>query len=402
MLVRWNGVAAPTVDARSLAGAAFADAVLWRRELHRRPELSFQEHETARFVEETLGSFGGLKLSRPTETSVMARLVTGRAGPVLALRADIDALPITEESGLPFASEREGVMHACGHDGHTAELLAVARLLLGLRDSLRGEVRFIFQHAEELLPGGARDLVAAGALADVDAIVGCHLITPLDLGKVGVPSGPFMASPDTFSIVIEGRGGHAAFPHESVDPIAIAAQVVVALQHVVARETDPNERLVVTVSRISGGSADNIIPESVELGGTVRTFNTEARERARTAIERIVGGVTQAHAAAYRFEYVEGYLPVDNDPELATRVATAVERALGADALTEIAPIMGGDDFSAYQREAPGVYFMVGAGNEETGATFPHHHPRFTIDERAMENAIAVFVEFARDLLAVD
>ena len=402
MLVRWNGVAAPTVDPRSLAGSALADAVLWRRELHRRPELSFQEHETARFVEETLGSFGGHELSRPTETSVMARLVTGRAGPVLALRADIDALPITEESGLPFASEREGVMHACGHDGHTAELLAVARLLLGLRDSLRGEVRFIFQHAEELLPGGARDLVAAGALADVDAIVGCHLITPLDVGKVGVPSGPFMASPDTFSIVIEGRGGHAAFPHESVDPIAIAAQVVVSLQHVVARETDPNERVVVTVSRISGGTADNIIPESVELGGTVRTFNTEARERARTAIERIVAGVTQAHAAAYRFEYVEGYLPVDNDPELAARVAAAVERALGANALTEIAPIMGGDDFSAYQREVPGVYFMVGARNEETGATFPHHHPRFTIDERAMENAIAVFVEVARDLLAAE
>src|SRR5260221_8636517 len=148
MLVRWRGMSAPTVDARSLAGEAFADAVSWRRELHRRPELSFQEHETARFVEETLRSFGGLEVSRPTETSVMARLVTGRAGPVLALRADIDALPIREETGLPFASEREGVMHACGHDGHTAELLAVARLLLAQRDSLRGEVRFLFQHAE--------------------------------------------------------------------------------------------------------------------------------------------------------------------------------------------------------------------------------------------------------------
>jgi amidohydrolase len=321
---------------------------------------------------------------------------------VLALRADIDALPIREETGLPFASEREGVMHACGHDGHTAELLAVAQLLVAMRDSLSGEVRFLFQHAEELLPGGARDVVASGALAGVDAVVGCHLISELDVGKVAVPSGPFMAAPDTFAITIEGRGGHAARPHLTVDPVVIAAEVVLALQHVVARETDPNERLVVTITRIAGGSADNIIPESVELGGTVRTFNTEARERARTAIERIVAGVTQAHAAAYRFEYVEGYLPVDNDPELATRVAAAVERALGADALTEIAPIMGGDDFSAYQRETPGVYFMVGAGSKETGATFPHHHPRFTIDERAMENAIAVFVEFARDLLAVE
>jgi amidohydrolase len=394
-------VAAPTVDVRSLAAEAFTDAVEWRRKLHRRPELSFHEHETARFVEETLGSFGGLDVSRPTETSVMGRLVTGRAGPVLALRADIDALPIREETGLPFASEREGVMHACGHDGHTAELLAVARVLLGLRDDLRGEVRFLFQHAEELLPGGARDVVAAGALDGVDFVLGCHLISDLDVGRVAVPRGPFMAAPDTFGIVIQGRGGHAAFPHETVDPVTIAAHVVLGLQSVVSRETDPNERVVVTVSRIAGGSADNIIPGAVELGGTVRTFSTEARERARTAVERIVAGVTQAHAAGYRFEYVEGYLPVDNDAELAARVTAAAERALGSEAVVEIPPIMGGDDFSAYQQEAPGVYFMVGARSEEAGATFPHHHPRFTIDERAMENAVSVFVETARDLLSV-
>ncbi len=393
-------MAAPTVDAGSLAAAAFADAVEWRRHLHRRPELSFHEHETSRFVEETLASFGGLELSRPTPTSVLARLVTDRPGPVLALRADIDALPITEESGVPFASEHEGVMHACGHDGHTAVLLAVARTLVGMRDSLSGEVRFIFQHAEELLPGGAREVVAAGALDGVDAVVGCHLLSVLDLGTVAVPTGPFMAAPDTFAIVVEGRGGHAAFPQECVDPIAVAAQVVVGLQYVVARETDPNEPVVVTVSRIAGGTADNIIPESVELGGTVRTFSVEAREKARASIERIVAGVTQAHDATYRMDYVEGYLPVDNDAELAVRVKAAAERALGADALIDIPPIMGGDDFSAYQREAPGVYIMVGARSEEAGALFPHHHPRFAIDERGMENAIAVFIETTRELLA--
>jgi len=174
-------MAAPTVDTGSLAAAVFGDAVEWRRHLHRRPELSFHEHETSRFVEETLASFGGLELSRPTPTSVLARLVTGRPGPVLALRADIDALPITEESGVPFASEHEGVMHACGHDGHTAVLLAVARTLVGARDSLSGEARFIFQHAEELLPGGAREVVAAGALDGVDAVVGCHLLSVLDV-----------------------------------------------------------------------------------------------------------------------------------------------------------------------------------------------------------------------------
>jgi amidohydrolase len=395
-------VAAPTVDPGAPAAATPDDAVSWRRHLHRNPELSFHEHETARFVEETLESFGGLEVSRPTETSVAARLVTGRPGPTLALRADIDALPIVEETGLPFASESEGVMHACGHDGHTAALLAVARTLVELRDGLRGEVRFLFQHAEELLPGGARDLVAAGVLDGVDAVVGCHLISELELGKVAVPTGPFMASPDTFSIVVEGRGGHAAFPHESVDPVAIAAQVVLGLQFVVARETDPNEPVVVTVARIAGGSAYNIIPESVALEGTVRTFTGEARERARTAIERIVQGITQAHGATGRVEYVEGYLPVDNEPELAARVAAAAARALGPGALTDVDPIMGGDDFSAYQQEAPGVYFMVGARSEEAGSTFPHHHPRFTIDERAMGNAIAVFVETARELLGAD
>jgi amidohydrolase len=388
------------VNAVSLADEVLADAVAWRRHLHRNPELSFHEHDTARFVEETLASFGGLELSRPTETSVMARLVTGRAGPVLAFRADIDALPIVEESGLPFASERDGVMHACGHDGHTAALLAVARALVAMRDELGGEARFLFQHAEELLPGGARDLVAAGVLDGVDALVGCHLLSIFDFGKVAVPRGAFMAAPDTFRIVVEGRGGHAAFPSQSVDPIAVAAEVVLALQFVVARETDPNERVVVTVSRIAGGTADNVIPESVELGGTVRTFSAEARERARSAIERIVAGVTQAHHAGYAFDYVEGYLPVDNDEALAARVAAAVERALGPEALTPIAPIMGGDDFSAYQQVVPGVYFMVGARSEEAASTFPHHHPRFTVDERAIGNAVAVFIETARDFLA--
>ena len=373
----------------------------WRRHLHRHPELSFHEHQTARYIEERLASFGGLELSRPTPTSVVGRLVTGRGGPVLALRADIDALPILEESGLPFASERDGVMHACGHDGHTAGLLAVARLLLGLRGQLRGEVRFLFQHAEEQLPGGARELIAAGVLDGVDFVVGCHLVTSLELGAVAVPVGPFMAAPDTFSIVVEGRGGHAAAPHDTVDPIAIAAQLVTNLQHVVARETDAGERVVVSVTRIAGGSADNVVPESVELGGTVRTFSTELRDRTRAAMERVVAGVTRAHAAGYRFEYAEGYLPVDNEPALARRVAGAVRRTLGEDAVvTDSPPVMYGDDFSAYQREAPGVYFHAGARSEETGAVFPHHHPRFTFDERAMENAVALFVETAFELLA--
>ena len=225
-----------------------AQAVAWRRHLHANPELSFEEVETSAFVERQLRAIGGLELSRPTATSVVARLRCGD-GPVLALRADMDALPIEEESGVEFASTRPGVMHACGHDMHTAWLLAVAQTLAARRDELAGEVRFLFQHAEELPPGGARELVATGALDGVDAIVGAHVFADVEVAKVAVPSGSFMAAPDTFRIVVRGRGGHAAMPHESADPLAAAAQIVSNLQHIVSRETDPIRRAVVSVTR---------------------------------------------------------------------------------------------------------------------------------------------------------
>ena len=229
-----------------------ADAVAWRRRLHRHPELSFKELETAAYVEERLSSFGGFEISRPTATSVVARLVGGE-GPTLALRADMDALPITEESGVDYASTREGVMHACGHDVHTAVLLAVARVLGARRSSLRGEVRFLFQHAEETPPGGARELVAAGVLEGVDAIVGAHVFANVEVGKVAAPVGPFMAAPDTFRVVVQGVGGHAAMPHEAVDPVVAAAQIVVNFQHVVAREVNPSRRAVVSTTQIATG-----------------------------------------------------------------------------------------------------------------------------------------------------
>jgi amidohydrolase len=366
-------------------------AVAWRRHLHRHPELSFQEVETSRFVEETLRSFGGLELERPTPTSVVARLRCG-AGPTLALRADMDALPIEEESGVEFASENAGVMHACGHDAHTAVLLAVARTLVERRDELAGEVRFVFQHAEELPPGGARELVAAGVLEGVDAIVGCHLFSKVETGKVAVPVGAFMAAPDTFTITVRGVGGHAAMPHDSIDPVLAAAQLVVSLQQIVAREIDPIARAVVTVARIAGGTVTNIIPESVELAGTVRTFEHEVQARIRAAIERIANGVAAAHRCTAEVVYEEGYAATVNDAGVTARVAANVD----PERLIELDPIMGGEDFSAYQLVVPGCFFVVGAGAEEA---FPHHHPRFRIDEAAMPVAADVFVRTALDFL---
>jgi amidohydrolase len=370
-------------------GDIASEAVAWRRHMHAHPELSFEEYETARFIRETLASFGELEIASPTPTSVVARLRSGRPGPTVALRADIDALPIHEESGVEFASRSEGVMHACGHDGHAAMLLAVARLLVARRTELTGEIRFVFQHAEELPPGGASELVAAGALEGVDSVLGAHLMSTLDVGKVGVPEGSCTAAADTFRVEIQGRGGHAAFPDRTVDPIAISAQAISSLQHVVARHTSPLDRVVVSVTRIAGGSADNIIPETTEFGGTVRTYRPEVRERTRETMSRVLNGVTAAHGATYELDYVEGYAPVVNDPAL----AAIVREAAGPDRTVELEPLMAGDDFSAYLRVAP---FFVGAGNEHA---FPHHHPRFTIDERALSVGIETFVRSALRLV---
>ena len=233
------------------------EVVAWRRHLHRHPELSFEERETAGWIARTLESFGdALEIERPAENSVVAHLRTGRPGPVVALRADIDALPIDEQSDVEFASERPGVMHACGHDAHTAMLLGAARLLAEARDRLPGgEVRFLFQPAEELVPGGARDLVAAGAVDGVDLVYGCHVWTGLEVGRVSAMPGPFMAATDFFDLAITGPGGHGGMPHQATDSIAIAAQVVANLQHVVARRIDPLEPAVVTVGAFHAGEA---------------------------------------------------------------------------------------------------------------------------------------------------
>jgi amidohydrolase len=368
------------------------DAVAWRRHLHQHPELSFHEHETAAFVRRTLASFEGLELETPTETSVVACLRGPQPGRTLALRADMDALPITEATGVEFASRRHGVMHACGHDGHTAMLLAAARLLAERREELAGEVRFIFQHAEELPPGGATELVAAGVLDGADAIIGAHLASTLEVGRVAVFPGCFTAAADTFAVTIQGRGGHAAFPHETIDPIVVAAQAISSLQHVVARNAPPLESVVVSVTRIAGGNADNVIPETVSFGGTVRTFSTELRERTRAAMARVLEGVSAAHGATCEFEYVTGYDPVVNDAELARLVAD-----VSGDRRIDFQPVMAGEDFSAYLRSVPGCFFFVGAGGP---GAFPHHHPRFTIDERALSVGIDVLVQSARRYLS--
>jgi amidohydrolase len=344
----------------------------WRRHLHRHPEPSFHEHETAAFVAERLEEMG-VAVERPTGTSVLGRI--GEGPPVVALRADIDALPIREESGVEFASERDGLMHACGHDGHTAMLLGAASVLAEA-DRPAGELRLIFQHAEEIAPGGARDVVAAGAMDGVDFVYGCHLWTPLAYGKVAAVPGPFMAAADFFKLTITGRGGHAGLPHTATDTVSVAAALVTNLQHVVSRGLDPLQPAVLTVGSLHAGDAPNVIPGRAELAGTTRSFDPEVRERLPELIERVAHGVCAAHGAEFELDYTMGYRPVVNDE----RATALVREAAGEDVLEDLAPIMGGDDFSAYLEHAPGCYAFIGAGGE-----FPHHHPRFVIDERALE-----------------
>src|SRR5215208_43914 len=376
------------------------EVVWWRRHLHRNPELSFHEEETAQFVYETLRSFGNdLELSRPTPTSVVARLVGAPRGRTLAIRADMDALPIQEENDFEFASRNPGAMHACGHDGHTAMLLGTAKILSEMSDRIWGEVRFFFQHAEELSPGGGEELVEAGVMDGVDSIIGAHLWSQLPAGKIGITYGPMMAAPDIFEVTIRGKGGHAAMPHQVVDSIAVGAQVVTNLQHVVSRETDPIDDVVVSVSKFSGGTTHNVIPGTVEMIGTIRTLHPEVRQRIPELIERVIKGVTEAHGALYEFRYKPGYRPVINDEELTRAIEETVKDVFGEGALEIMRPNMGGEDFSAYQQRAPGTFFYVGAGNEKKGIVHPHHHLRFTIDEDALGYGVKMFVNATFRLL---
>lgn len=363
--------------------------VAWRRHLHMNPEVGFHEHETAAYIEAELRKMPGLTVSRPTETSVLAVLKGGKPGRTVLLRADIDALPMEEENTFEFRSQKPGAMHACGHDGHTAILLGVAKLLSEGAAEVPGEVRMIFQHAEEIGPGGAEELVMETGLMDgVDVVTGLHLNSQLPVGQVVVKPGAFMAAPDTIHITIQGKGGHGAHPEQTVDPIAVGAQVVTNLQHVVSRHVAALDALVVSITYFQSGTTHNVIPDTATLMGTVRTFDPELRQRAPQLIERVVKGITAAHGANYDFKYEFGYRPVINTDWVAAQLREIALETVGPEHYEDAKPTMGGEDFSAYLEKAPGAYFNVGSGSDEADSRWPHHHPRFTLDEASLETGV--------------
>ena len=366
-----------------------------RRRLHADPELSGREARTAAFVAERLRALGLQVRTGVGGHGVIGDLDFDAPGPTLAIRADMDALPIAEANRVPYVSRNAGVMHACGHDGHTAILLGAAQALAARRAELGGRVRFIAQPAEEIVEG-AQAMCEEGAMAGVDGIVGLHgWPGALQVGQVAVWPGPVLASADTFEIVVRGRGAHAAMPNLGVDPIVTGAQIVLALQTVVSREVDPIEPAVVTVGVFQAGSADNVIPSTARIAGTVRALTPELRDAMPEAIRRVAHGVCSASRATADVRYRFGTPPTVNDPAFAQLVAEACADALGPEQVVRTGrPRMGAEDFAVYLQHAPGAFCMLGLGDAS-----PIHTPTFDFDDRALPIGVSVFVAVAERYL---
>ncbi|NGZ73986.1 M20 family metallopeptidase [Saccharibacillus alkalitolerans] len=376
----------------------FEEMVEWRRYLHRNPELSYQEKETSAFVAGKLESFG-IEVRRNVGGYGLIGTVKGSLpGRTVALRADMDALPIAEESGAEYASLREGVMHACGHDGHTAALLGAARYFAEKRERLRGEVRLLFQASEEVCPGGAMPLIENGALEGVDAVYGVHLWTPMPAGTAASVAGPMMASTDEFFIDIAGRGGHGGMPHETVDSIVAASALVMQLQTVVSRSVDPLKPAVVSIGTINGGFAQNVVAEKTRITGTVRTFDEDTRLLIRGRIEDMSLRIAESYGASASVEYLVGYPALVNDASETERFFRVAPAALPGFRIETAKPLMPAEDFAYYLREKPGCFMLVGAGNSEKGFVHPHHHPRFDFDESAMKAAASLLIAMAESV----
>ncbi|PEN13612.1 N-acyl-L-amino acid amidohydrolase [Longibacter salinarum] len=385
----------------SLADEVFPDVVAWRRQIHQNPELAREEHQTASLVADTLRRLDLDVRTGIYGTGVVGTLRGAHPGPTILLRADMDALPIHEATGLNFASNHEGQMHACGHDAHTASLLGAATILSRIRDEIHGQIRFCFQPSEEVIPGGAKFMIEEGVLESfgsagdgasgdrsedgVDYVFGQHVRPDLPVGTVGIRSGPFMASADEVHITVRGEGGHAAAPHElSADATYVASQIVVGLQSIVSRHAPPGVASILTIGRLIADGATNVIPETARLAGTFRAMDEEWRAEAHKLIERLIHRTAEAHGATAEVDLKVGYPALINDSEAAALVRDASLEFTGADQTLDLNPWYAGEDFAYFLQKRPGAFFTLGVGNPERGITHGLHTPKFDIDEEAL------------------
>lgn len=371
------------------------NVITWRRHMHQYPEPSFKEFETTEYLVKEVGKLGNVIISRPTKTGLVVRLKGSKPGPVIALRADIDALEMPELTGLDFASQRDGVMHACGHDSHAAMLLGALTVMSEHQAELRGEYVFLFQPAEETPPGGALGFVNAGVMDGVDAVLGQHIATDKPVGYIGVQAGPIMANYDIFDIVIKGKGGHASAPHLSIDPIPPTVQLVSSLQQIVSRQMNPTESAVVSVTSIIGGTAHNIIPDMVAIKGTVRTYSQENREAIAHRIQKMAESISTASDCVAEVQYSFGYPAVINTQEYVDAIWEVADGIFGEGTALPMKPNMGGEDFAYYLQKAPGCFYNLGIQNAEKGCIYGVHNTKFALDEDAFGMGVTLLVNGA-------
>lgn len=375
------------------------DVVAYRRHLHQHPELSFQEEKTAQYIASLLQEWGIEHRKGIAGTGIVA-FVRGKnpRKRTVALRADMDALPIQEANNVPYRSLHDGVMHACGHDVHTATLLGVVRLLHALRDQFSGTVKCLFQPGEERLPGGASLLIKAGVLENPRpvAIFGEHVYTDLPAGVVGFRAGDYMASADEIYVTVKGRGGHAAMPHQCIDPVAISAQIIVALQQLASRYADPAVPTVLTFGKIaSDGGATNVIPNAVRLEGTFRTMNERWRAEAHRRMKKMAEAIAKSMGGACEFSIVKGYPVLHNHVQLTRRARAWAVELLGKDRVVDLPIRMTAEDFAYYSQILPACFYRLGTGNTENGITAPVHTNHFDVDEKALETGVALMAWLA-------
>jgi amidohydrolase len=378
-----------------------SDLIAWRRHMHQHPEVSFAETHTTLFLEELLRSFVVDEITRPAKTGLIAHVLGKKAGKsaVVAFRADIDALPIQEENDLPYCSANAGVMHACGHDGHAAMLLVLARLLCEHREQFCGEARLIFQHAEELPPGGAIELVRAGALAGAEAALGLHLSRNFDTGVFGIKRGVLTSNVDRFTVTVTGRGGHCAYPEQCADPLLAASEMVLSLQSIVSRRVPATEPAVVSVCEFHAGTAYNIIPSEAVLNASVRSFGIETRELIEREARNICSSIANAHGCSARLDWYSGYPSVVNDAKLTVMAERVIAARFGEAQIEPIGVIMPGEDFSYMLDGRPGFFVELGTRNPALQTDAPHHNPRYRMDETALFYGVQYQYDFARALL---